>query len=235
VVYDEAQEGCLLMKAKMLWSEADRMHKMMTIPIKKGKLHLPKTKDGIVPMIDVDKVPQSTIEYADKILEGITYVVGGVAAYGASMVGGLYIGASVFAGTVLVAKQFMKRPILYPFYMARWNSCTPLNPDTAKPSRRFSIRRNKKEVGTIDFVEVKLKEPADGIEMYTPENYSRLHKATTLATYLKGTGGDKLPWPLLLMMIMVGFFVCAALFPNGIQAAIQAAQSAATPAAAPPG
>lgn len=227
---------------KMLFSEAQDIHRLISRQIKSGKLYLNKNAH-----IDVDKVPQSTLLAKDKVVEGIGYMVSlGIAGIGFAF-GGTYVALVLFCISLVICRYVFIRYIMYPFYFVRWNSCMPFDMATAKPSRKFKIFRHKKkhmvrsdgteyaheakeELGDLEFIEMKVVDNP-GITIHTPENYKRMQENVTMGEYLKAGAKDKMPWAMIIIMLAMGFMLCAVMFPNGIQAAMQAASQGLAPAA----
>ena len=211
------------MNSKILWSEADRVHKMITKPLKDGRLNLSKTAQ-----IDVDKVPHAVLEAKDKVVEGTLYIM---SAFG-FLIGTILLGSVIYGmcimlvGILLSMRLSKKRTIMYPFFFAKWNACTPFDITKKIPIKKYTVnekiemqkdtKEGKKsiwktvsskvrEVGTLEFFELKMDDKAnEGIPMYTPQDMVKLDKQSAMREIIKGEHADKMNLPLMIIVLVLG-------------------------------
>jgi len=232
------------MKCKMLFSDADRIVRMITKDIKNGKVKISKQGD-----IDVDKIPYNLIEQKDKKAELVSMGVSGMAAMiGFLALYDLTIGIVMFCTVFVFMFRFYRPMILYPLYFVRWNSSTPFKMAEAKPRKKFRLLRRSRigkmkiqtkddeyvelaneeaAYGDLEFIELAVKEAPEGIPTYTPESFRKMSENATLRELLTSFKKVQTPWMMMIVMLVLGFALCAMLFPNGIQAAMNAAGQAA--------
>jgi hypothetical protein len=238
------------MNSKILWSEADRVHKLITKPLKDGTLILSKNAK-----IDVDKVPHAVIEFKDKVVEGALYIFSTFGlVLGTLLTGNMILGLCVMlCGVLLTQRLSKKRTIMFPFFFAKWNCCTPFDITKKLPIKRYTVKEmvsvekqtkegkktvwkkvseKVREVGSLEFFEMKIQDPpTTGIPMYTPQDLVASEKNTAMREIMKGEHGEKMNIPLLVIIMVLGLMMGLYISPILTQYMTQAA--AATPPPTP--
>jgi hypothetical protein len=222
-------------KAKILWSESDSVKKIITRPIKNGKIILNKKA-----MIDIDKVPVSMLVTNDRnytiTMSMLALIISFMTVFVTYdpvitfIIMGCAMGGSMF---------FFRRKLIYPFYVATWYLNKPVNIDSvsSKTSKWTSkLKRNPKSKslkdvaaeGEITFQDFKLKEGKG--DTYSPESYKNLSEDAALKALIQGESKDHLNLFFGMMMLAVGMMIAVIMFPDGFNAFVTSFQQAAAQA-----
>lgn len=227
-------------KAKILFADSNSIFSMKEKEVLDGKIIFDKDSH-----YDVDKVPHQMIQYPDKMIQ-MVFLIMGVGLAFALMQFVDYTWAIVgFLVPMMVQKMFFSRMIPYPFYLLRWNSATPYDFASAKPTRQYSVNKTiqvkddikkgewddkrieKKEIGKMDIVEVKLEERAKGMSVYKPQTLKLMSKDASLDSLLRFNLAVQKDWLMLIIFMALGVMLGMYLQPQ--LAAMMAEQAAATP------